>query len=61
MSLQTSPHTQTWAIKLNGKIIVSNLASRYIAERTLATLNPNDIPLAEIVATTPDGKMVLLG
>lgn len=57
----TEVSTTSYAIKVAGRIVVSNIPSRQIAEATLFSLAPDQRSVAEIVTLTPEGKTLLLG
>lgn len=57
----TEVSTTSYAIKVNGRIVVSNIPSRQIAEATLFGMAPDQRAVAEIVTLTPEGKSLLLG
>lgn len=50
-----------WMVKVNGKVVASNLPTKMVAESTVLQLPPDQRPLAEIVPVTADGKTVLFG
>lgn len=50
-----------YAIRVNGRVVASNLPSRQLAEATLLNLPPEQRALAEIVPMTAEGKQVLFG
>ena len=57
----TEVSTTSYAIKVRGQIVVSNIPSIHIAEATLFGMAPDQRAIAEIVTMTPDGKSLLLG
>lgn len=57
----TEINTTLYAIRVNGKIVVSNIPSRPLAEATLFNMAPDQRAVAEIVTVTQDGKSLLLG
>jgi hypothetical protein len=57
----TEVPTTTYAIKVNGQIVVPNIPSRSLAETALFMMPASQRVLAEIVTVTTDGKTMLLG
>ena len=50
-----------WAVRVNGRVVVSNLPSQRIAENAVLNLPVNQQPLAEVIPMTSDGRQVLFG
>lgn len=50
-----------FSIRVNGRVVASNLPSRQLAEAQLLTLPAEQRALAEIVPVTADGRSLLLG
>lgn len=50
-----------FAVKVNGRIVATNLPSRAIAEAQVYNLPADQRSLAEIVTVTSDGRQMLLG
>lgn len=53
--------TTLWAVRVQGRIVVTNLPSQRVAENALLTLPAAQQSLAEVIPITPDGKTVLFG
>lgn len=50
-----------FAVKVNGRVVATNLPSRAIAEAQVYNLPADQRSLAEIVSVTADGRQMLLG
>lgn len=50
-----------WAVRVNGRIVVSGLPSQRIAENAVLSLPAEQRQIAEVVPMTQDGRSILLG
>jgi hypothetical protein len=50
-----------WAVRVNGRIVASNLPSQRLAEHTILSLPPEQQRVAEVVPMTSSGQQILLG
>lgn len=50
-----------WAVRVNGRIVVSNLPSQRLAENAVINLPPDQQRIAEVIPMTSEGKTVLFG
>jgi hypothetical protein len=50
-----------WAVRVNGRIVVSGLPSQRIAENAILNLPVEQRQVAEVVPMTQDGRSILLG
>jgi hypothetical protein len=57
----TEVGTTLWAVRVQGRIVTTNLPSQRIAENALLNLPPEQQRLAEVIPVTPEGKTVLFG
>lgn len=53
--------TTLWAVRVQGRIVVTNLPSQRLAENAVLSLPVEQRSLAEVIPVTPDGKTVLFG
>lgn len=57
----TEVGTTLWAVRVQGRVVVTNLPSQRIAENALLNLPPDQQRLAEVIPVTSEGKTVLFG
>jgi hypothetical protein len=57
----TEVDTTSFAVKINGVVVIPNLPSRMVAENLISSLPPAQRAVAEVVTMTKDGKTLLFG
>lgn len=50
-----------WAVRVSGRIVVSNLPSQRLAENAVLNLPADQQSIAEVIPMTSDGRAILLG
>jgi hypothetical protein len=50
-----------WAVRVNGRVVVSGLPSQRLAENAVLNLPADQQKVAEVVPMTQDGRSILLG